>query len=71
MSEPIAAATTPRARGRRVFTALAGTITPNRVVGETEGGRLVVHELVRADEPLDPLAPRYPRDRSAAAGGRP
>jgi hypothetical protein len=58
VSAPIDDADTPEARGRRVFTALAGTFTPNRVVGDTEGGRVLVHELVRADEPLDPLAPR-------------
>ena len=58
VSEPIDAANTPAARGRRVFTALAGSATPNRVVGDTEGGRLIVHELVRVDEPLDPLAHR-------------
>ena len=56
VSEPIDAADTPAARGHRVFTTLVGSAAPNRVVGETEGGRLVVHELVRSDEPLDPLA---------------
>src|SRR4051794_822564 len=58
VSEPIDDADTPAARGHRVFTALAGTAAPNRVVGDTEGGRLVVHELVRTDEPLDPLRQR-------------
>jgi hypothetical protein len=58
ISEPIDDADTPEARGHRVFTALAGTFTPNRVVADTEGGRLVVHQLVTTDEPLDPLAPR-------------
>src|SRR3954468_16888650 len=58
VSEPIDAADTPAARGHRVFPALAGRVTPNRVVGETEGARLVVHELVRSDEPLDPLTQR-------------
>lgn len=55
VSEPIDAADTPAARGHRVFTTLLGTAAPNRIVGVTEGGRLVVHELVRSDEPLDPL----------------
>jgi hypothetical protein len=58
VSEPIDDADTPAARGHRVFTVLAGTAAPNRIVGDTEGGRLVVHELVRSDEPLDPLAQR-------------
>jgi Na+/H+ ion antiporter subunit len=58
VSEPIDDADTPAARGHRVFTVLAGTAAPNRVVGDTEGGRLVVHELVSTDEPLDPLAQR-------------
>jgi hypothetical protein len=58
VSEQIDAADTPEARGHRVFTALAGSAAPNRVVGDTEGGRLVVHELVRSDEPLDPLTQR-------------
>jgi Na+/H+ ion antiporter subunit len=58
VSEPIDAADTPAARGRRVFTVLAGSATPNRVVGDAEGGRLLVHQLVSADEPLDPLASR-------------
>jgi hypothetical protein len=71
VSEPIDDADTPEARGRRVFTALAGSATPNRVVGDTEGGLLVVHQLVSVDEPLDPLARGYPRDRFADAGGRP
>jgi hypothetical protein len=58
VSEPIDAADTPAARGHRVFTALAGSATPNRIVGDTEGGRLMVHQLVGSDEPLDPLARR-------------
>jgi hypothetical protein len=58
VSAPIDAADTPDARGRRVFAVLAGSFGPNRVVGDAEGGRLVVHELVSADEPLDPLARR-------------
>lgn len=58
VSEPIDGADTPAARGHRVITTLVASAAPNRVVGETEGGRLVVHELVRSDEPLDPLAGR-------------
>jgi hypothetical protein len=58
VSEPIDAADTPQARGHRVLTVLFGSAAPNRVVGDAEGGRVVVHELVRADEPLDPLARR-------------
>jgi len=54
-SEPIDDADTPQARGHRVVTVLLGSAAPNRVVGDAEGGRLVVHELVRTDEPLDPL----------------
>jgi hypothetical protein len=57
-SEPIDDAGTPSGRGRRVFAVIAGTMAPNRVVAETEDGRLVVHELVRSDEPLDPLSGR-------------
>jgi hypothetical protein len=56
VSEPIDDADTREARGHRVFAVLAGSAAPNRVVGDAEGGRIVVHELVRADEPLDPLA---------------
>ena len=33
-----------------------GSVPPNRVVGDAEGGRIVVHQLVDADEPLEPLA---------------
>jgi hypothetical protein len=58
LSEPIGAADTPPARGHRVLTVLFGSAAPNRVVGDAEGGRVVVHELVRTDEPLDPLARR-------------
>jgi hypothetical protein len=57
-SEPMDDANTPSGRGRRVFAVIAGTMAPNRVVAETEGGRLVVHELVRSDEPLDSLSGR-------------
>jgi hypothetical protein len=56
VSEPIDDADTPEARGHRIFAVLAGTIAPNRVVGDAEGGRLIAHQLVSADEPLDPLA---------------
>jgi len=58
VSEPIDAADTPEGRGHRVFAVLAGSASPNRVVGDAEGGRIVVHQLVSADEPLDPLARR-------------
>jgi hypothetical protein len=58
VSEPIDAADTPLARGHRVFATVAASAAPNRIVGDAEGGRLVVHELVRADEPLDPLTQR-------------
>ena len=71
VSEPIDDADTPAARGHRVLTVLVGSATPNRIVGEADGGRLIVHQLVGADEPLDPLTRRDPRDRFAAAGGRP
>jgi hypothetical protein len=58
VSEPIDDADTPAARGHRVLTTVLASATPNRVVGDAEGGRLVVHQLVSADEPLDPLADR-------------
>lgn len=58
VSEPIDDADTPDARGHRVFTTLLASAAPNRIVGETERGRLVIHELVRSEAPLDPLAPR-------------
>jgi hypothetical protein len=58
VSEPIDPADTPAARGHRVLTTVVASLAPNRVVGDAEGGTLVVHELVRADEPLDPLADR-------------
>jgi hypothetical protein len=58
VSEPIDDADTPEARGHRVFAVIAGSAAPNRVVGDAEGGRIVVHELVRTDEPLDPMAQR-------------
>jgi hypothetical protein len=56
VSEPIDDADTPAARGHRVMTTALASVAPNRVVGDAEGGVLVVHELVRSDEPLDPLA---------------
>ena len=58
VSEPMTGADTPEALGHRIFAVLAGSAAPNRVVGDAEGGRIVVHELVRTDEPLDPLAQR-------------
>jgi hypothetical protein len=45
--EPIDDADTPEGRRRRIWAVLAGSAAPNRVVGDAEGGRLVVHELVR------------------------
>jgi hypothetical protein len=56
ISEPMDDADTPEARGHRVFAVLLGSATPNRVVGDAEGGRIVVHQLIGSDEPLDPLA---------------
>jgi hypothetical protein len=47
VSQPIDDADTPEARGRRIWAVLSGTMAPNRVVGDAEGGRVVVHELVR------------------------
>lgn len=58
VSAPIDAADTPAARGHRVFTTVLASLAPNRIVGGAEGGALVVHELVRSDEPLDPLGDR-------------
>src|SRR4051812_29669641 len=46
VSEPIDDADTPQARGHRIFAVILGSATPNRVVGDAEGGRLVVHQLV-------------------------
>ena len=45
--EPIDDADTPAARGERIWAVLSGSMAPNRVVGDAEGGRVVVHELVR------------------------
>jgi len=47
VSEPIDDADTPEARGERIWAVLSGSMAPNRVVGDAEGGRVVVHELVR------------------------
>ena len=47
VSEPIDDADTPDARGRRIWAVLSGSVAPNRVVGDAEGGRLITHELVR------------------------
>jgi hypothetical protein len=58
VSAPIGRDDTPTGRGLRVATVLAGSTAPNRVVGDAEGGRLVVHELVHSDRPLDPLERR-------------
>lgn len=58
VSEPIDDAESPAAQGHRVATTVLASLAPNRVVGIATGGRLVVHELVRSDEPLDPLTQR-------------
>src|SRR3954452_2360072 len=42
VSAPLDAADTPEGRGHRVFAVLGGSFGPNRVVGDAEGGRLVV-----------------------------
>jgi len=47
VSEPIDGSDTPEARGARIWAVLSGSMAPNRVVGGAEGGRVVVHELVR------------------------
>ena len=49
-----------RSAAGRALTEIWGSLTPNRyVVGtDDEEGVLMVHELVRTDEPLDPLAER-------------
>jgi len=47
VSEPIDGSDTPEARGARIWAVLSGSMAPNRVVGDAEGGRVVVHELVR------------------------
>lgn len=47
LSEPIDDADTPEARGGRIWAVLSGSVAPNRIVGDAEGGRLVSHELVR------------------------
>lgn len=49
-----------RSAAGRAFTEIWGSLTPNRyVIGtDDEEGILMVHELVRTDEPIDPLAER-------------
>jgi hypothetical protein len=47
VTEPIDDADTPAARGERVWAVLCGSVAPNRIVGDADRGRLVVHELVR------------------------
>jgi multisubunit Na+/H+ antiporter MnhE subunit len=46
-----------RSSAGRAVTEIWGSLTPNRIVVGTddEGGVLLVHELVRTDQPLDPL----------------
>ena len=49
-----------RSAAGRALTTIWGSLTPNRyVIGtDDEQGILMVHELVRTDEPIDPLADR-------------
>ena len=49
-----------RSAAGRALTEIWGSLTPNRyVVGADEDeGILIVHELVRTDQPIDPLAGR-------------
>src|SRR3954469_9713925 len=49
-----------RSAAGRAVTEIWGSLTPNRyVIGtDDEDGVLLVHELVRTDEPLDPLGER-------------
>jgi hypothetical protein len=49
-----------RSAAGRALTEIWGSLTPNRyVIGtDDEEGILMVHELVRTDEPVDPLAQR-------------
>jgi hypothetical protein len=49
-----------RSAAGRALTEIWGSLTPNRyVIGtDDEEGVLMVHELVRTDEPIDPLAER-------------
>jgi multisubunit Na+/H+ antiporter MnhE subunit len=49
-----------RSAAGRALTEIWGSLTPNRyVVGtDDEEGILMVHELIRSDEPIDPLADR-------------
>ena len=49
-----------RSAAGRALTEIWGSLTPNRYVVGTDDdeGILMVHELVRSDEPIDPLADR-------------
>jgi multisubunit Na+/H+ antiporter MnhE subunit len=49
-----------RSAAGRTLTEIWGSLMPNRyVVGiDEEGGTLLVHELVRTEQPLDPLSSR-------------
>jgi multisubunit Na+/H+ antiporter MnhE subunit len=49
-----------RSAAGRTLTEIWGSLTPNRYVIGTDDdeGVLLVHELVRTDEPIDPLAER-------------
>jgi len=49
-----------RSAAGRAVTEIWGSLTPNRYVIGTDDdeGILMVHELVRSDEPIDPLADR-------------
>lgn len=49
-----------RSAAGRALTEIWGSVTPNRYVIGTDDdeGILMVHELVRTDEPIDPLAER-------------
>jgi hypothetical protein len=49
-----------RSAAGRALTEIGGSLAPNRYVVGTDDdeGILMVHELVRADEPIDPLAER-------------
>jgi hypothetical protein len=49
-----------RSSAGRTLTEIWGSLTPNRyVVGiDEEEGMLLVHELVRTEQPLDPLSSR-------------
>jgi hypothetical protein len=49
-----------RSAAGRALTEIWGSLTPNRYVVGTDDdeGILMIHELVRTDEPIDPLAER-------------